>query len=68
MVLVGRLDDRCESSARSFLLRKQLIRILQPPLQNHMFSQEKRGFGDNSGDSLDDSLKCFWGPRQRTRR
>ena len=26
-----------------------------PPLQNHMFSLEKRGFGDDSGDSLDDS-------------
>ena len=26
-----------------------------PPLQNSMFSLEKRGFGDDSGDSLDDS-------------
>jgi hypothetical protein len=26
-----------------------------PPLQNHMFSLEKRGFEDDSGDSLDDS-------------
>ena len=26
-----------------------------PPLQNSMFSLEKRGFGDDSGDSQDDS-------------
>jgi hypothetical protein len=26
-----------------------------PPLQNSMFSLKKRGFGDDSGDSLDDS-------------
>ena len=26
-----------------------------PPLENSMFSQEKRGFGGDSGDSLDDS-------------
>ena len=26
-----------------------------PPLQNSMFSLEKRGFEDDSGDSLDDS-------------
>ena len=26
-----------------------------PPLQNHMFSLEKRGFEDDSCDSLDDS-------------
>ena len=26
-----------------------------PPLQNSMFSLEKRGFGDDAGDSLDDS-------------
>jgi hypothetical protein len=31
-----------------------------------MFSLEKRGFGDDSGDSRDDSLKCFWGPRIST--
>jgi len=30
-----------------------------------MFSLEKRGFEDDSGDSQDDSLKCFWGARQR---
>ena len=33
-----------------------------PPLQNSIFSWEKRGFGDDSvDDSLGDSLKCFWG-------
>jgi hypothetical protein len=33
----------------------QLVRILPPLLQNHLFSQEKRGLADDSGDSLDDS-------------
>jgi hypothetical protein len=49
-------------------IRTYLVRILPPPLRNHMFSLGKRGFGDDSGDSQDDSLKRFWGPRQRTRR
>ena len=36
-------------------IRTPLVRILPPPQQNSMFSMEKRGFGDDSGDSLDDS-------------
>ena len=67
-MLVGRLDDRCEGSMRSFYCGKGCwFRVAQyydsnspnsnpaPPLQNHMFSLEKRGFVDDSGDSLDDS-------------
>jgi len=68
VVLVGRLDDRCEGSMRSFCCGNvywfHVARDYDsnlpssnpaPPLQNHMFSLEKRGFGDDSGDSLDDS-------------
>jgi len=33
-----------------------LVRILPPPLQNHLFSLQKRGFRGDSHDSLDDSL------------
>ena len=33
----------------------RIVRILPPLLQNHLFSLEKRGFGGDSDDSLDDS-------------
>jgi len=39
----------------STTIRTQLVRILPPLLQNHLFSLEKRGFRGDSGDSLDDS-------------
>jgi len=34
---------------------KHLVRILPPLLQNRLFSLGKQGFGDDSGDSLDDA-------------
>ena len=34
---------------------RQIVRILPPLLQNHLFSLEKRGFVGDSDDSLDDS-------------
>ena len=62
------MDDRCEGSMRSFCCGTVCwLRVAQyddsnstssnpaPPLQNHMFSLEKRGFRDDSGDSLGDS-------------
>jgi hypothetical protein len=34
-----------------------------PPLQNHMFSLDKRGFGDDSGDSLARLTEMFVGSK-----
>ncbi|MFM8400231.1 MAG: hypothetical protein ACKOAH_20570, partial [Pirellula sp.] len=34
---------------------RQIVRILPPLLENHLFSHEKRGFRGDSGDSQDDS-------------
>jgi hypothetical protein len=42
-------------------IRTYLVRILHPLLQNHMFSLEKRGFGDDSGDSLARLTEMFVG-------
>jgi hypothetical protein len=49
-------------------IRTQLVRILHLHYKTTCFPWKNEWFRGDSDDSLDDSLKCFWGPRQRTRR
>ena len=48
------MQETC-AELNTITIQTYLVLILLPPLQNSMFSLEKRGFGDDSGDSLDDS-------------
>ncbi len=47
--------DTSVPARNSTTIRTYLVRILPPLLQKHLFSLEKRVFGGDSDDSLDDS-------------
>jgi hypothetical protein len=56
-----RIPPRAELNTTT--IRTHLVRILPPLLQNSMFSLEKPGFEDDSGDSLARLTEMFLGSK-----